>query len=154
MKEQYIRQVKKELHASRKRKNEVARDLNEIFASAAEHGETERQVVERLGTPKEFADSAAESFGVENCARRNRKGILSCVVSLAAAVIAFAMYALAGLNQTPDGVIGQADAMTGIQVESALGFDISKIMLALGVFAAAFAVVQTVRALRGSRRKA
>ena len=154
MKEQYIRQVKKELHASRKRKNEVARDLNEIFASAAEHGETERQVVERLGTPKEFADSAAESFGVENCARRNRKGILSCVVSLAAAVIAFAMYALAGLNQTPDGVIGQADAMSGIQVESALGFDISKIMLALGVFAAAFAVVQTVRALRGSRRKA
>lgn len=154
MKEQYIRQVKKELHASRKRKNEVARDLNEIFASAAEHGETERQVVERLGTPKEFADSAAESFGVENCARRNRKGILSCVVSLAVAVIAFAMYALAGLNQTPDGVIGQADAMTGIQVESALGFDISKIMLALGVFAAAFAVVQMVRALRGSRRKA
>lgn len=89
MKEQYIRQVKKELHASRKRKNEVARDLNEIFASAAEHGETERQVVERLGTPKEFADSAAESFGVENCARRNRKGILSCVVSLAAALVAF-----------------------------------------------------------------
>lgn len=154
MKEQYIRQVKKELHASRKRKNEVARDLNEIFASAAEHGETERQVVERLGTPKEFADSAAESFGVENCARRNRKEILSCVVSLAAALVAFAMYALAGLNQTPDGVIGQADAMTGIQVESALGFDISKIMLALGVFAAAFAVVQMVRALRGSRRKA
>ena len=63
MKEQYIRQVKKELHASRKRKKEVARDLNEIFASAAEHGETERQVVERLGTPKEFADSAAESEG-------------------------------------------------------------------------------------------
>ena len=154
MKEQYIRQVKKELHASRKRKNEVARDLNEIFASAAEHGETERQVVEMLGTPKEFADSAAESFGVENCARRNRKGILSCVVSLAAALVAFAMYALAGLNQTPDGAIGQADAMTGIRVESALGFDISKIMLALGILAAAFAAVQTVRALRGSRRKA
>ena len=64
------------------------------------------------------------------------------------------MYALAGLNRTPDGAIGQADAMTGIQVESALGFDISKIMLALGVFAAAFAVVQLVRALRGDRRKA
>ncbi len=154
MKEQYIRQVKKELHASRKRKNEVARDLNEIFASAAEHGETERQVVERLGTPKEFADSAEESFGVENCARRNRRGMLSCVVSLAAAAIAFAIYALARLDTVPDGAIGQADAMTGIQVESALGFDISKIMLALGVFAAAFAVVQLVRALRGDRRKA
>ena len=154
MKEQYIRQVKKELHASRKRKNEVARDLNEIFASAAEHGETERQVVERLGTPKEFADSAAESFGVENCARRNRKEILSCVVSLAAALVAFAMYALAGLNRTPDGAIGQADAMMGIQVKGAFGVDVSQVILVIGILAAAFAAVQTVRALRGSRRKA
>lgn len=154
MKEQYIRQVKKELRVSRKAKNEVARDLNEIFASAAEHGETERQVVERLGTPKEFADSAAESFGVENSARRNRRGMLSCVISLSAAVIAFAIYVVARLDRTPDGAIGQADAMTGIRVEGALGFDISKIMLALGVFAAAFAAVQLVRALRGDRRKA
>lgn len=154
MKEQYIRQVKKELRVSRKAKNEVARDLNEIFASAAEHGETEQQVMERLGTPKEFADSAAESFGVENSARRNRRGMLSCVISFAAAVIAFAIYALARLDTVPDGAIGQADAMTGIRVESALGFDISKIMLALGVFAAAFAAVQLVRALRGNRRKA
>ncbi|MDO4387076.1 MAG: DUF1700 domain-containing protein [Clostridia bacterium] len=154
MKEQYIRQVKKELHASHKRKNEVARDLNEIFASAAEHGETERQVVERLGTPKEFADSAAESFGVENCARRNRKEILSCVVSLAAALVAFAMYALAGLNRTPDGAIGQADAMTGIQVKGAFGVDVSQVILVIGILAAAFAAVQLVRALRGNRRKA
>ena len=153
MKEQYIRQVKKELHAPRKLKNEVARDLNEIFASAAEHGETERQVMERLGTPKEFADSAAESFGVENRARRNRKGILSCVVSLAAALAAFAMYALARLNRTPDGVIGQADAMTGIQVKGMPGFDVSRVILVIGILAAAFAVVQMVRALRGNRRK-
>ena len=57
MKEQYIKQVEKELNLSRKAKTEVVRDLNEIFASATEHGETEQQVIERLGTPKEFADS-------------------------------------------------------------------------------------------------
>ena len=51
MKEQYIRQVEKELNLSRKAKTEVVRDLNEIFNSAVEHGETEQQVIERLGTP-------------------------------------------------------------------------------------------------------
>lgn len=153
MKEQYIRQVKKELHASRKRKNEVARDLrNFCFRGGARRNRAAGGG--KAGTPKEFADSAAESFGVENCARRNRKGILSCVVSFAAAVIAFAMYALAGLNQTPDGAIGQADAMTGIQVKGAFGVDVSQVILVIGILAAAFAAVQTVRALRGSRRKA
>ena len=49
MKEQYIRQVEKELNLSRKAKTEVVRDLNEIFNSAVEHGETEQQVIERLG---------------------------------------------------------------------------------------------------------
>ena len=47
MKEQYIKQVEKELHLSRKAKADIVRDLNEIFASAAEHGETEQQVITR-----------------------------------------------------------------------------------------------------------
>ncbi len=80
--------------------------------------------------------------------------MLSCVVSLAAAAIAFAIYALARLDTVPDGVIGQADAMTGIQVKGAFGVDVSQVILVIGILAAAFAVVQMVRALRGSRRKA
>ena len=59
MKEQYIKQVEKELSLPHKAKKEVVRDLNEVFASALEHGETEQQVIQRLGTPKEFADSTA-----------------------------------------------------------------------------------------------
>lgn len=49
MKKQYIRQVRKDLHIPRSAKAEVVRDLQEIFASAAEHGESEQQVAERLG---------------------------------------------------------------------------------------------------------
>ena len=56
MKEQYIKQVEKELSLPRKMKKEVVRDLNEVFASAMEHGETEQQIIQRLGTPKEFAE--------------------------------------------------------------------------------------------------
>lgn len=50
MREQYIKQVKKEfgLYLPRKKRHEVIRDLNEIFCSALEHDETERQVIERL----------------------------------------------------------------------------------------------------------
>ena len=55
MKQQYIRQVKKALNLPREQKAEVLRDLDEAFASALEHGETERQVIERLGTPEDIA---------------------------------------------------------------------------------------------------
>lgn len=52
MKEQYIKQVEKALHVPCKAKREIVRDLNEIFASAAEHGETEQQVVQRAWRAK------------------------------------------------------------------------------------------------------
>ena len=68
MKKQYIRQVRKDLHIPRSAKTEVVRDLQEIFASAAEHGESEQQVAERLGTPREFADRTAEQFGFDPAA--------------------------------------------------------------------------------------
>ena len=87
MKEQYIRQVEKELNLSRKAKTEVVRDLNEIFNSAVEHGETEQQVIERLGTPQEFANSTAEQFGIDNSVPKKRKWIISSVISLVYAIV-------------------------------------------------------------------
>ena len=80
MKEQYIKQVEKELSLPRKMKKEVVRDLNEVFASAMEHGETEQQVIQRLGTPKEFADSTAEQFGIDNT--KSKKGTVSFLLLL------------------------------------------------------------------------
>ena len=73
MKEQYIKQVEKELSLPRKMKKEVVRDLNEVFASAMEHGETEQQIIQRLGTPKEFADSTAEQFGIDNTKSKKKE---------------------------------------------------------------------------------
>ena len=76
MKRQYIRQVKRELNWSPSVRRKVARDLDEAFASALEHGETERQVIERLGTPQEFAESIAEQFGVDRAARARRRALI------------------------------------------------------------------------------
>ena len=152
MKKQYIRQVRKDLHIPRSAKTEVVRDLQEIFASAAEHGESERQVAERLGTPREFADRTAEQFGFDPAARRRQNRLLQIAISLAVAA-AFALYAAAAAQRVPPGAIGQADAMTNIRVEGA-GFDVTLLLLAAGILAAAFAILQLVRAARSGRRAA
>ena len=82
MKEQYIRQVEKELKVPRNRKREILRDLQEAFASALEHGETEAQVIQRLGTPKEFANSTAEQLGVDPVRGKKRKQLLAGLLCL------------------------------------------------------------------------
>ena len=105
MKKQYIRQVRKDLHIPRSAKAEVVRDLQEIFASSAEHGESEQQVAERLGTPREFADRTAEQFGFDPAARRRRGRLLQIAISLAAAAAAFALYAAAAAQRVPPGAI-------------------------------------------------
>ena len=145
MKEQYIKQVEKELSLTRKAKKEVVRDLNEVFASALEHGETEQQVIERLGTPKEFAENTAEQLGIDSAAPQKRKGTSSSDA-------AFVIYATTQSGKVPDGAIGQADAMTNIQVEGAFGFDASQIILAVGVIAVTIAIIQIIRTVRKNRR--
>lgn len=152
MKKQYIRQVRKDLHIPRSAKAEVVRDLQEIFASSAEHGESEQQVAERLGTPREFADRTAEQFGFDPAARRRQNRLLQIAISLAVAA-AFALYAAAAAQRVPPGAIGQADAMTNIRVEGA-GFDVTLLLLAAGILAAAFAILQLIRAARSGRRAA
>ena len=152
MKEQYIRQVEKELNLSRKAKTEVVRDLNEIFNSAVEHGETEQRVIERLGTPQEFANSTAEQFGIDNSVPKKRKWIISSVISIVVAIVAFSIYATAKSGKVPEGAIGQADAATNIQIESALGFDVSQTTLAVGLAAAMIAVLLIFQAIYKNRR--
>ncbi len=146
MKEQSVEQVEKELSLPHKAKKEVVRDLNEVFASALEHGETEQQVIQRLGTPKEFADSTAEQFGIDNASSKKRKGIISALVALVA-VVAFSIYAVTRLGKAPEGAIGQADATTNIQIESALGFDVLQIILAVGFAAAVIAALLIIRTI-------
>ena len=153
MKEQYIRQVYRELSLPRKLKKEVVRDLKEAFDSALEHGETQQQVIRRLGTPKEFADSAAEQFGVDNTASKKRKAILFALIALIFAAAAFFMYAVTQSGKAPEGAIGQADAATNIRIVGAMEFDVSRIILAAGLAAAVLAVLLVIRAIRTGRRK-
>ena len=140
------------LSLPRKMKKEVVRDLNEVFASAMEHGETEQQIIQRLGTPKEFADSTAEQFGIDNTKSKKRNGIISTLAALVIAVAAFSVYAVTQSGKVPEGAIGQADATTNIQIEGAFAFDISQILLAIGFAATAIAVLLIIRTIHKNRR--
>ena len=80
MKEHYIKQVKRELLISRRQKNDVLQDLDEVFTSAMEHGETEQQVIERLGSPKDFAISTEEQLGIDRTALRKRNNIIFIII--------------------------------------------------------------------------
>lgn len=154
MREQYIRQVEKELPIPRRAKREVIRDLREIFASALEHGETEQQVIGRLGTPREFAESTAEQLGIDITTSRNQKSRIWGIAALtaAAAAAAFAAYGITQSGETVRGVIGQANAMTNIKIGEGFSPDIPGLLLATGILAAAAAVVQLVRSASRKRR--
>ena len=127
MKENYIKQVKRALHAPRKRKNEIVRDLDELFAAAREHGESEAQLIARLGAPGEFARSMEEQLGIAGTGRRNT-AIAAAVLAVMAAA-ALILRAAARTGRPPEGAIGGADAMTSILVVSRTGFDMDDALL-------------------------
>lgn len=134
MKQEYIRQVGRRLRLRRKQKTAVLRDLEEIFASAYEHGETEEQVIQRLGPPTEYAAS------VEGQLPSKGSGLLwaGLVVCLLVCLVSIGLFALARQPWVPEDAIGFAQGTTGIQVAG--GFGLSPLLLALAGLALVLAV--------------
>lgn len=125
MKEEYIRRVGRLLALPRRQKREVLRDLEEIFASAAEHGETEAQAAERLGPPEDYARTLAAQFP----RRGVGKALLGLVLSAASCGVCAALFAWRQSMSLPGNAIGGAVGSTGIQVAG--GFDLSPALLVL-----------------------
>ena len=113
--------------------------MDEAFASALEHGETERQVIERLGTPDEFADSIHEQLGIACPDRRGRKRRICIALTALVSAIAFAIAFLIHAERPAQNIIGQADAMTNMQIVGS-GIDMFWLMIALGCIALAAAI--------------
>ena len=88
MKEEYIRRVGRLLALPGKQKREVLRDLEEIFASGAEHGDTEQGIIQRLGTPEEYAAGIELSLGKPRPGGKLAGLVLSCV----ACVVCFGLF--------------------------------------------------------------
>ena len=111
----YIQEVKKKLNCSRTEKEEILRDLNEIFDSAAEHGESEAAVMNQLGKPQDYV----EALG---CLKRSEpmSGKRKAAIAVAGTGLAVSLYCLikSRMVSIPDNVIGGADAMTMIVLKN------------------------------------
>ena len=147
----YIKEVKRELSVPRRAKKEIARDLEEAFASALEHGESADQVMERLGSPKDYAAGIEEQMEFDRAKDRVRKRLTQIVCSFAAALAFFVIDLIVKALQLPKDVIGQADSMTGIKVEAPFVFSPRFLIVALGMVALAAAIVLTVKYRKGKQ---
>ena len=145
MKEEYIRQVKRRLSLPGKQKLEVLRDLEEIFASGAEHGETEQGIIQRLGTPEEYAAGIALSLEKPRSGGKLGGLVRGCV----ACVVCFGLFWAAQHSWVPEDAIGFAQGSTSIQVESAVNF--SPVLLILGMAALALAAFFLWKLVQGRK---
>jgi len=141
MKKNYIRRVKLELDVPRKKKKEIIRDLEEIFASAAEHGETEQDVIDRLGSAEEFADGMKEQLLDE---KPKKIGFFTYLFALSAIIIMGVTLTVKLIQRNSQNVIGYATSMTGITIVGGMQFDFLNIALALMIIACIAAVIRTI----------
>lgn len=145
MKKQYIKQIKRELSVTRRAKKEIVRDLEEAFASALEHGENDTQVIERLGSPRDFAKNMEEQIGFDRAGYRNRKKLIPIVCSFATALAFFALYIVGKALQIPKNVIGQADSMTSIKIKAPFVHNSMSFIVILGTIALIVAILLTIK---------
>lgn len=147
MKEKYIKQVKKRLAVPSSKRKTVLQDLEKTFASAAENGETEQQVIARLGTPEQFAAGIEEQFGIDRKKRLKTRTIIWTTICLVVAVIVFSVYLTIQQEMIGAiGIIGGADGPTAILV-SGPGIDISLLVLIVAAVALVLAVIGLIRYL-------
>lgn len=145
-KDTYIRQVKKRLSLPRRQKKEVLRDLEEIFASAAEHGETEAQAAERLGLPEEYARMLEGQFPRRGVGRT----LLGLALSALVCGVCAALFAWRQSMALPEDAIGGAVGATGIQLAGGFGLS-PALLLAAGaaLVAAAWFAWKLLRLRKG-----
>lgn len=147
MRRQYIQRVKRALCLSKEEKQEMIRDLQELFDSAVEHGETEEEVIARLGSPKEYVYHIHEQLGKMDEIQKRRKTRIRMGILWLLAVVLFLAGGIPLYLRTPAHMIGQADAMTQIQV-SGSWIDPEWILMLLGVLALAAGIYLWIRHLR------
>ncbi len=153
MKEKYIKQVKKRLAVPSSKRKTVLQDLEKTFASAAENGETEQQVIARLGTPEQFAAGIEEQFGIDRKKRLKTRTIIWTTICLVVAVIVFSVYLTIQQEMIGAiGIIGGADGPTAIIV-SGSGIDVPLVMLMIAAAAVVLAVIGIVRYLLKNAKK-
>ena len=129
--ETYIRKVKKQLDCSVKEKEEIVRDLQEIFDSGKEHGKSESQIIKQLGKPQAYAQ--ALGCGRQTMPLSGKRKV--AVVFLAVGGL-FCLYALGEslrFRMPKNAIGGGGDAMTMIVLQNSSPVNSSEIFGGLAV---------------------
>lgn len=135
-KEKYIKSVKRKLNVPDDLKTSVLEELREAFDSAKEHGESENDLINRLGTPKEFVNDVIKNADLTDKQKKcikQRKNIIKVIITFIIAAAAFTGYYIYH-RMSMDNVIGYANGSTNIQVIGASG-NIFLILFYIAVFA-------------------
>lgn len=117
-KEKYIKSVKRKLNVPDDLKASVLEELREAFDSAKEHGESENDLINRLGTPKEFVNDVIKNADLTDEQKKyikQRKNIIKVIIAFIIADAAFTGYYIYKRMSMGD-VIGYANSSTNIQV--------------------------------------
>lgn len=117
-KEKYIKSVKRKLNVPDDLKTSVLEELREAFDSAKEHGESENDLINRLGTPKEFVSDVIKNADLTDEQKKyikRRKNIIKVIIAFIIAAAAFTGYYIYQRMSMGD-VIGYANGSTNIQV--------------------------------------
>lgn len=117
-KEKYIKSVKRKLNVPDDLKISVLEELREAFDSAKEHGESENDLLSRLGTPKEFVNDVIKNADLTDEQKKyikQRKNIIKVIIAFIIAAAAFTGYYIYK-RMSMGNVIGYANSSTNIQV--------------------------------------
>ncbi|MBR1757492.1 MAG: hypothetical protein IJ744_02030 [Lachnospiraceae bacterium] len=132
MKDQYIMQVRKMLSVSQKKKHEIIRDLEEIFASAREHEESDQEVIDRLGSPQDYVESIQAQLEIRP--RSIKKNLLPVYIASFIGILFLVIFAISFIVRTKTkGIIGQAVSTTSIVLNTSLYSWLPIMLLALGI---------------------
>ena len=132
MKDQYIMQVRKMLSVSQKKKHEIIRDLEEIFASAREHEESDQEVIDRLGSPQDYVESIQAQLEIRP--RSIKKNLLPVYIASFIGILFLVIFAISFIVRTKTkGIIGQAVSTTSIVLNTSLYSWLPIKLLALGI---------------------
>ena len=149
MKETYIKKVRRALLCSAKQKREIVRDLEEIFSSAAEHGESQAEVIARLGAPQDYARAMEESLGTDRKAILRRRALCAMIPPALLAPVFWLLYRIARpfsySEKMSVGIIGGADGPTSILITTSPASPYTApILLTLCILCAAAAIAALV----------
>lgn len=135
--EQYLKEVRRALLVPRSQKEEILRDLQESFDTALAGGENVQDVINRFGSPSEFADTLHAQLGIDAAHKRRVRFLLLFSLCIVIAALFLAPCLASFLHSIPHNVIGQADSMTQIVVFSAFPDSLMRIFFGITALVAA-----------------